>query len=149
LYLLALTLFRQSSNGQTFPQTRIERSVIVSPQFAILLNCSKHYLGHSINAPTGRWQKNKDVHWYSRDSNDDEEGRREEIRKVKEAEAEALSVALCVSITLLYTDADTLQGICAISQTLNFRRRGIIAIQRRAGRSPARFREGRKEATKS
>ncbi|KAJ8454821.1 hypothetical protein ONZ45_g19157 [Pleurotus djamor] len=54
----------------------------------------ENYLGHSINAPTGRWQKNKDVHWYNRDLKDSAEERREEIRKVKEAEAEALSMAL-------------------------------------------------------
>ncbi|KAF7973273.1 hypothetical protein HWV62_15713 [Athelia sp. TMB] len=54
----------------------------------------ENYLGHSINAPTGRWQKNKDVHWYNRDKNDDAVQRAEEIRKVKEAEAEALAAAL-------------------------------------------------------
>ncbi|KAG7450977.1 uncharacterized protein BT62DRAFT_1000215 [Guyanagaster necrorhizus] len=54
----------------------------------------ENYLGHSINAPTGRWQKNKDVHWYNRDIVDSETERLEEIRKIKEAEAEALSVAL-------------------------------------------------------
>jgi len=54
----------------------------------------EHYLGHSINAPTGRWQRNKDVHWYSRDAETSASERREEFRKIKEAEAEALSVAL-------------------------------------------------------
>ncbi|KAK0204600.1 kinase phosphorylation protein-domain-containing protein [Desarmillaria ectypa] len=54
----------------------------------------ENYLGHSINAPTGRWQKNKDVHWYNRESARSEAERLEEIRKIKEAEAEALSVAL-------------------------------------------------------
>ncbi|KAH9020842.1 kinase phosphorylation protein-domain-containing protein [Lactarius pseudohatsudake] len=54
----------------------------------------ENYLGHSTNAPTGRWQKNKDIHWYSRDLKTSEEERAEEIRKIKEAEAEALSVAL-------------------------------------------------------
>ena len=57
----------------------------------------QNYLGHSINAPTGRWQKNKDVHWYNRDVSADDAARAEEIRKVKEAEAEALSAALYVS----------------------------------------------------
>ncbi|KAH9940380.1 kinase phosphorylation protein-domain-containing protein [Epithele typhae] len=54
----------------------------------------ENYLGHSINAPTGRWQKNKDIHWYQRDLDDSEEARKEELRKVKEAEAEALAAAL-------------------------------------------------------
>ncbi|KAF8656843.1 hypothetical protein AX16_002391 [Volvariella volvacea WC 439] len=54
----------------------------------------EHYLGHSINAPTGRWQKNKDVHWYGRDKRQQDLDRLEEIRKIKEMEAEALSVAL-------------------------------------------------------
>ncbi|KAF5367108.1 hypothetical protein D9758_004035 [Tetrapyrgos nigripes] len=54
----------------------------------------ENYLGHSINAPTGRWQKNKDVHWYNRDQTDTDLERREEIRKIKEAEADALAVAL-------------------------------------------------------
>lgn len=53
-------------------------------------------MGHSINAPTGRWQKNKDVHWYSRDEGETAAERREEMRKIKEAEAEALSAALYV-----------------------------------------------------
>ncbi|TFY79929.1 hypothetical protein EWM64_g4081 [Hericium alpestre] len=54
----------------------------------------ENYLGHSVNAPTGRWQKNKDVHWYNRDVKMTDAERDEEIRKIKEAEAEALSVAL-------------------------------------------------------
>ncbi|KAJ3562704.1 hypothetical protein NP233_g9405 [Leucocoprinus birnbaumii] len=54
----------------------------------------EHYLGHSINAPTGRWQKNKDVHWYNRDKKDTDEEKAAEIRRIKELEADALSVAL-------------------------------------------------------
>lgn len=54
----------------------------------------EHYLGHSINAPTGRWQKNKDVHWYNRDLKDSDEARAQEIKQIKEAEEDALAAAL-------------------------------------------------------
>ncbi|KAL9714281.1 hypothetical protein Ac2012v2_002594 [Leucoagaricus gongylophorus] len=54
----------------------------------------EHYLGHSINAPTGRWQKNKDVHWYSRDKNNTEDEKALEIKRIKQLEADALAVAL-------------------------------------------------------
>ncbi|KAF9493400.1 hypothetical protein BDN71DRAFT_1350747, partial [Pleurotus eryngii] len=58
----------------------------------------ENYLGHSINAPTGRWQKNKDIHWYNRDQKQTERERAEEIRKIKEAEEEAIAAALYVSL---------------------------------------------------
>lgn len=58
------------------------------------LSQSQHYLGHSINAPTGRWQKNKDVHWYSRDKDNTEDEKALEIKRIKQLEADALAVAL-------------------------------------------------------
>jgi len=64
----------------------------------------EHYLGHSINAPTGRWQKNKDVHWYNRDSKDGEAERQAEIRRIKEAEEDALAVALGFTPTVRNKD---------------------------------------------
>ncbi|KZS98562.1 hypothetical protein SISNIDRAFT_448828 [Sistotremastrum niveocremeum HHB9708] len=54
----------------------------------------ENYIGHSINAPTGRWQKNKDIHWYNRDIDRTEAERLEEIRRIKEAEEDALAMAL-------------------------------------------------------
>ncbi|KAK6334919.1 hypothetical protein TWF718_010361 [Orbilia javanica] len=63
----------------------------------------EYYLGVSVKAPTGRWQQNRDIQWYSRDqsstSKAEEEALRreqrlEEIRKIKEAENDALSAAL-------------------------------------------------------
>ncbi|KAF4597426.1 hypothetical protein EYR40_007878 [Pleurotus pulmonarius] len=54
----------------------------------------ENYLGHSINAPTGRWQKNKDIHWYNRDQTQTASERAEEIRKIKAAEEEAIAAAL-------------------------------------------------------
>ena len=67
----------------------------------------ENYLGHSVMAPVGRWQKGKDLQWYSRnddstsDQNDglteEERARKErqqEIDRVKLAEREAMNKAL-------------------------------------------------------
>ncbi|KAA1065308.1 hypothetical protein PGT21_034489 [Puccinia graminis f. sp. tritici] len=59
----------------------------------------ENYLGHSILAPVGRWQKNKDITWYNKDGGaiDEDErlrAKREEIQRIKAAEEDALSAAL-------------------------------------------------------
>jgi hypothetical protein len=60
------------------------------------------YIGHSLYAPVGRWQKGKDLQWYAKPTPTnaaDEKARQKaeriaEIRKIKEAEEEALAEAL-------------------------------------------------------
>ncbi|KAK4946146.1 hypothetical protein LTR10_014657 [Elasticomyces elasticus] len=64
----------------------------------------EHYLGHSLMAPVGRWQKGRDLSWYAKPDEESADGedpaakaareRKEEIRRVKEAEEDALARAL-------------------------------------------------------
>ncbi|KAI9698019.1 MAG: hypothetical protein M1836_004372 [Candelina mexicana] len=61
----------------------------------------ENYLGHSLKAPVGRWQKNRDLGWYASSSSTPSEqasaaaeARKAEIKRIKEAEQDALSVAL-------------------------------------------------------
>ncbi|KAI0457092.1 hypothetical protein F5B21DRAFT_465624 [Xylaria acuta] len=65
----------------------------------------ENYLGHSLKAPVGRWQKGRDLSWYAKadatDSSANEtpeekaaRERKEELKAVKEAEEDALARAL-------------------------------------------------------
>jgi hypothetical protein len=49
----------------------------------------EYYLGHSVKALTGRWQKGKDVYWYTRDKGADDVARAE-IEAVKQREKELM-----------------------------------------------------------
>jgi len=64
----------------------------------------EHYLGHSLMAPVGRWSKGRDLNWYAKANGDEQDGedpaqraareRKEEIKRVKQAEEDALARAL-------------------------------------------------------
>jgi len=47
--------------------------------------------------PNRKVAAEQDVHWYNRDVDDNAEWKQEELRRIKEAEKEALAVALYVS----------------------------------------------------
>ncbi|KAL1901702.1 hypothetical protein Cpir12675_000393 [Ceratocystis pirilliformis] len=59
----------------------------------------ENYLGHSLKAPVGRWQTGKDLNWYSKSDDPTAEDakeqlRKDELRKIKEAEEDAIARAL-------------------------------------------------------
>jgi hypothetical protein len=51
------------------------------------------YLGHSVKALQGRWQKGKDVYWYTRDKQGDDRALQDELKAVKEREEQAMMEA--------------------------------------------------------
>ena len=69
----------------------------------------ENYLGHSLMAPVGRWQKGRDLNWYAKaeagaENIEDpaakaERDRKEEIKRIKEAEQDALAKALGFDVT--------------------------------------------------
>lgn len=60
----------------------------------------ENYLGNSLHAAVGRWQKGRDITWYSKGGDKDNDqatlqaSKKAEIQSIKDAEAEAMAEAL-------------------------------------------------------
>jgi len=83
----------------------------------------ENYLGHSLMAPVGRWQKGKDLNWYANKNTDgtkmsEDDARKEEIRRVKQAEEVAIAKALGIELPEANANMTALGGEAGTSRML-------------------------------
>ncbi|KAI2621626.1 kinase phosphorylation protein-domain-containing protein [Hypoxylon sp. NC1633] len=88
-------------------------------------NHRENYLGHSLKAPVGRWAKGRDLTWYTKsdatatsitetEQERADRERKEELRKIKEAEEDALARALGLPIASRKAIGDNATGANAV-----------------------------------
>jgi Multiple myeloma tumor-associated len=62
---------------------------------------ASYYIGHSVKALSGRWQKNKDLYWYTREQNGQEASvaYEDELKAVKQHEEQLMAEVRSFSVS--------------------------------------------------
>ncbi|TPX50827.1 hypothetical protein SeMB42_g00310 [Synchytrium endobioticum] len=77
----------------------------------------ENYLGHSLMASVGRWQKNRDLQWYGKDvEKPASQVDSDELKAIKEQEEELLAEALGVRPKRRVSSSVTKQELCQLTK---------------------------------